>query len=247
MSADPVDVVMTPVDTTKKSAPKLKPFSVNGQSLKAWTGEEKRRLKKLEGIVERGMSTFIEVGNALTEIRRDKLYRLSPFGGQGATFEEYAFRKFGHSRAHANRHIKAAEVQTILSPIGDKTPGENRLPNEAVARELARLLKWPDQLKQAWENLKSNRATLLQVEKQDFKIEKLAAVTARDAAKEVARFLPPKPPKAKTVAPSPANPIAAELRAMWDTSIGANIITLALIDELIDKLTELRRFIEAVE
>ena len=92
MSANPVHSVIAPVSTTEKPA-KPKAFSTNGQSLKAWTGQEKARLKKLEGIVQRGMSTFIEVGNALTEIRRDKLYRLSPFGGQGATFEEYAFNK----------------------------------------------------------------------------------------------------------------------------------------------------------
>jgi hypothetical protein len=245
MSADPVDDVMAPVDTATKSAPKPKPFNMKGQTQAGWIGKEKARLKKLEGIVQRGMSTFIEVGNALTEIRRDKLYRLSPFGGQGATFEEYAFRKFGHSRAHANRHIKAAEVQTILSPIGDKTPSENRLPNEAVARELARLLKWPDQLKQAWENLKSNRTKLLQVEKQDFKIDRLAAVTAKAAAKEVARFLPPPKPKAKTVEASAPNSLAAELRALWSTTIGANVITHEAIDLLIDKLNELRGSIDA--
>jgi hypothetical protein len=228
-------------------APKPKPFSIKGQSQTGWIGQEKKRLKKLEGIVERGMSTFIEVGDALTEIRDRKLYRLSPFGGQSATFEEYAFRKFGFSRAHAYRHIKTSKVQTVLSPFGDKTPSENRLPSEAVARELARLLKWPDKLKQAWDNLKKTRTPLLQVEKKDYRIDRLAAVTARDAAAEVAHFLPPKPKKDKTVAGSPANPLAAELRAMWGASIGANIITLAAIDELIDKLTELRRFTEAVD
>ena len=243
MSANPVDSVIVPVSTTEKPA-KPKAFSTNGQSLKAWTGQEKARLKKLEGIVQRGMSTFIEVGNALTEIRRDKLYRLSPFGGQGATFEEYAFNKFGYSRAHANRFTKAAEVQAILSPIGDKTPVENRLPNEAVARELARLLKWPDQLNQAWENLKSNRTKLLQVEKQDFKIDRLAAVTAKAAAKEVARFLPPPKPKPKTIEASAPNSLAVELRALWSTTIGANIITHAAIDELIDRLNALRGTIE---
>ena len=113
-----------------------------------------------------------------------------------------------------------------------------------MARELARLLKWPDQLKQAWENLKSNRTKLLQVEKKDYRIDRLAAVTAKDAAAAVAKFVPARRTKAKKVAPPPANPLAAELRAMWDASIGANIITPAAIDELIDTLNELRRFIE---
>ena len=56
MSANPVDSVIAPVSTTEKPA-KPKAFSTNGQSLKAWTGQEKARLKKLEGIVQRGMST----------------------------------------------------------------------------------------------------------------------------------------------------------------------------------------------
>ena len=113
-----------------------------------------------------------------------------------------------------------------------------------MARELARLLKWPDQLNQAWENLKSNRTKLLQVEKQDFKIDRLAAVTAKAAAKEVARFLPPPKPKPETIEASAPNSLAVELRALWSTTIGANIITHAAIDELIDGLNALRGTIE---
>ena len=112
---------MTEPAPTNPAPTKPKPFSIKGQSQTGWIGQEKRRLKKLEGIVQRGMSTFIEVGNALTEIRDRKLYRLSPFGGQGSTFEEYAFRKFGFSRAHAYRHIKTANVQAVLSPIWRQT------------------------------------------------------------------------------------------------------------------------------
>jgi hypothetical protein len=64
MSADPVDDVMAPV-VTPAPAPKPKPFNMKGQTQAGWIGQEKRDLKKLEGIVERGMTTFVEVGNAL--------------------------------------------------------------------------------------------------------------------------------------------------------------------------------------
>jgi hypothetical protein len=73
---------------------------------------------------------------------------------------------------------------------------------------------------------------------------RLAKVSAKDARLAVARFLPPPKPKTKTVEASAPNSLAAELRALWSTTIGANIITHSAIDELIDGLTKLRGAIE---
>jgi hypothetical protein len=45
---------------------------------------QKSRRTELENVIERGLSTFVEVGNALLEIRDSKLYRETH-----PTFEAY--------------------------------------------------------------------------------------------------------------------------------------------------------------
>ncbi len=86
-----------------------------------------RSLAELEVIIEWGLATFIEVGQALLEIRDQKLYR-----EQHRTFEDYCRQRWGFSRVHAHRLMEAANVAEILLPIGNIT-------NESQARELARL------------------------------------------------------------------------------------------------------------
>jgi hypothetical protein len=88
-----------------------------------------RTLSELEGVIERGLQTFIEVGQALLEIRERRLYK-----ADFATFEQYCRERWGWSKTHANRQIEAAGVAANLTPIG-VTPK-----NEAQARELVRLL-----------------------------------------------------------------------------------------------------------
>ncbi|MGO8683426.1 MAG: hypothetical protein ACLQUT_02430 [Thermoleophilia bacterium] len=83
-----------------------------------------RTLADLETIIERGQQTFVEVGNALMEIRDQRLYRETH-----ATFEAYCKERWGWSRISAYRHIEAAEVVQML-PMGN-TPDTER-----VAREL---------------------------------------------------------------------------------------------------------------
>jgi hypothetical protein len=87
------------------------------------------RLAALEAIIESGMRTFIEVGNALLEIRDQRLYR-----GQGfSRFEDYCRKRWNMSRFYAHRLIEAAGVVGNLLPIG------NVPRNEAQARELVPL------------------------------------------------------------------------------------------------------------
>lgn len=88
---------------------------------------EASRLATLEATIERGLGTFVEVGEALREIRDGRLYR-----EQYGTFEGYCREQWGISRSHAHRTIEAADVAATL-PIGNKPA------NEAQARELARL------------------------------------------------------------------------------------------------------------
>lgn len=67
-----------------------------------------------ESVIERGLTTFIEVGNALLAIRDGRLYRESH-----STFEDYCRERWGWERAHAYRLMTGAETAARLSPIGD--------------------------------------------------------------------------------------------------------------------------------
>ena len=75
------------------------------------------RLSECEGIIERGLSTFVEVGNALLEIRDSRLYRESH-----ATSEAYCRKRWGMARQRAHQLIGAAEAVSSLSKLFDKPP-----------------------------------------------------------------------------------------------------------------------------
>jgi hypothetical protein len=99
-----------------------------------------RDLATLEGIIERGLSTFVDVGTALAEIRDRDLYQKTH-----ATFDAYCQERFGFKRAHAYRMIEAADIRASLSPIGD-TPLPIR---ESQVRELARIE--PERRAETWQ------------------------------------------------------------------------------------------------
>lgn len=106
-----------------------------------------RTLAELETVIERGQQTFVEVGQALMEIRDGRLYR-----GQGyPTFEDYCQQRWGWSRITAYRHIQAAEVVAML-PIGNSPIPQT----ESQARELARI-KDPDEMRQVWQEVATER------------------------------------------------------------------------------------------
>lgn len=84
-------------------------------------------LEQNEEIVERGVSTFREVGTALMRIRDGEQYREAGFGG----FVEYLQSKpWGVSQPYAYQIIDAAAVSAMAE-----------IPNERQARELAPLMK----------------------------------------------------------------------------------------------------------
>ncbi|MFD5508170.1 hypothetical protein ACFWIB_10400 [Streptomyces sp. NPDC127051] len=91
--------------------------------------DEQSELAQLEGVIERGMNTFVEVGNALAAIQERKLYRSGH-----VTFEAYCKGRWNMGRSYAYRMIASAET---VSPIGDT--GLPVPTNEAQARELARV------------------------------------------------------------------------------------------------------------
>jgi len=99
--------------------------------LTAITIDESNDFIRLESVIKNGINTWIEVGNALLEIRDRKLYRI-----EHSTFEEYCRSKWNMQRAQAYRIMAGAEAVNDLSPIGDIS--------ESVAREIA---KAPEELR----------------------------------------------------------------------------------------------------
>jgi hypothetical protein len=100
---------------------------------------EADRLAELEDVVERGLATFVQVGEALAQIRDGRLYRVTH-----DTFEGYVRDRWGFSVAQGKRLIAAAEVVDAVAPIG-AVPA-----SESVARELAPLRGDRDALRDAW-------------------------------------------------------------------------------------------------
>ena len=95
------------------------------------TAPERSDFRRLEKIVEDGLQTFIEVGNALREIRDGKLYR-----EKWTTFEGYVEDRFDIGKSQAYRLIEAVETKEMVdkvSPMGDKITNERQL------RELAKV------------------------------------------------------------------------------------------------------------
>ena len=111
------------------------------------------RLVELEGAIEQGVEV---VGLALAEIRDLRLYR-----EDYATFGDYCRERWGWSRIHAHRMIKASEVGGLLQalPIGNKRkktckPSAFTPTKESHLRELG---KTPEgERAEAWEEASKN-------------------------------------------------------------------------------------------
>jgi hypothetical protein len=89
---------------------------------------ESATLSGCEERIERGLQTFVEVGQALATIREKRLYRT-----EHETFEDYCRQRWSMSARHANRSIEAAAVVESMGPMGP-TPT-----NERQVRELAKV------------------------------------------------------------------------------------------------------------
>jgi hypothetical protein len=142
---------------------------------------EKARLADCEAIIEQGIAVFLEVGNALLEIRDSRLYRQ-----QFPTFEGYCRERWGMVQQSATRLIRAAEVVKNLQsePIGS-------LPTtESQARPLTRLE--PEVQREVWrevtETTPAEKITAKAVEAKAKEAEPLNA-----AVKEIKAELKPEP------------------------------------------------------
>jgi len=102
------------------------------------TGEAVR-LAELEATIERGLHTFVDVGNALLEIRDSRLYRETH-----GTFEDYCRDRWGFTRMRASQLINAAEVVGNVNNCLQSLPA-----TESQARPLTSLP--PDEQREAWQ------------------------------------------------------------------------------------------------
>lgn len=88
------------------------------------------RLVQLEEVIDSQRRCFYQIGQALKEIRDDRLYRQLLF----ESFEAYLKERWDMSKSHAYRLIEASRVIDNLSPLGEVLPE-----NEAQLRALGHL------------------------------------------------------------------------------------------------------------
>jgi len=97
--------------------------------------EDMERLQDLEGIIQKNLRSFYEVGRALMKIRDEELYKIKNGGAYG-TFEEYCKKVWDFKRTYAFYMIESAKV------IENVHRGEQNLPlpsSERQTRPLAQL------------------------------------------------------------------------------------------------------------
>lgn len=107
----------------------------NDVPVKPLSAQEELRLGQLEKVVVENFRTFVQVGQALAEIRERKLYRL-----KAMTFEKYCKDLFDIAKSRAHQLMDAAVVVQNFHNCGSFVEGSQLLPvNEAQVRPLAKL------------------------------------------------------------------------------------------------------------
>ena len=86
------------------------------------TTVELTTLGLLEAVIDKGLHTFLDVGNALLRIRDERLYR-----GTHTAFDAYCRDRWGMSKTQANRFIAASSVAKNLAPIGVTPTSESQI------------------------------------------------------------------------------------------------------------------------
>ena len=101
-------------------------MSAEAMELEPLTMQESTRLMALEKIVTTGLQSWIEVGEALIEIRDSRLYKI-----EAKTFEEYCQTRFKMDRTYAHRLMNGAPIAKDLLPKGNIS--------ERAVREIAKV------------------------------------------------------------------------------------------------------------
>jgi hypothetical protein len=99
-------------------------------------------LARLEGVIQKNIGAFYEVGKALMEIRDKELYKLKN-GGDYQTFESYCKGVWDMTRMYAHYLISSASV------VENVNHGLQIPTSERQARPLSHLE--PDQQREAWQ------------------------------------------------------------------------------------------------
>ena len=107
--------------------------------------KDRQDLERLEGVIQRNLQSFYEVGRALMEIRDRELYKVKNGGAYG-TFEAYCKETWSIARRTAYQFIDSAKV---VENVRNCAQTESIPATESQARPLSRLE--PEQQKQAWQ------------------------------------------------------------------------------------------------
>jgi len=109
------------------------------------TVDEEHELAQHEGVIERGLQSFVEVGDALATIRDSRLYR-----AEHATFEDYCQQRWGLHWRRAYQLIDASATIAAVENLNNCSESPAPLPaNEGQARALAPLRDKPEQMAEA--------------------------------------------------------------------------------------------------
>jgi hypothetical protein len=167
------------------------PFEPKAGSAKLSKAEQDL-LSNLEEKVKNGLHSFVEVGNALNKINDDRLYR-----GVEKTFEKYCANKWGFSRQHGHRLMKAAQCYDLLQ---SKLPEKAVLPcNESQLRPIVARLdqnQWVATWKQVIKQSKGKSPTAEAVE---IIVNKSSGKTKPDDLPAKKKLIPKKVGKLKKV------------------------------------------------
>jgi len=95
------------------------------------TTTDTTRLRECEDKIDRSLRSFVDIGDALLEIRESRLYR-----DEHTTFERYCQARWNITKSRANQLISASRLVQNL----ENTGAAGALPSsESVARELQRV------------------------------------------------------------------------------------------------------------
>lgn len=127
-------------------------------TLSALNTIELDRLSLCESVIQKGLNTFVEVGNALFEIKNNKLYR-----DKFTTFESYCRDRWNLKRQRAYELMDAAAVVNTLSEISDKNEQDSQVSIIVPTKEshAAALSKVPEEFRsEVWEKaLEKNQSS----------------------------------------------------------------------------------------